>query len=98
MNQATSDHHGANSAQPTKHKSVWLAVVLNCLLPGLGLAYLGRWTWALVNFLLVQLLVVGCVWIGGKYEPSIVEHIHWVVMVLMVGSGSLAHRFALAQS
>ena len=93
MNQATSDHHGAGSAENTRHKFVWLAVVLNCLLPGLGLAYLGRWTWALANFLIVQLIVVGCM-----YEPTIVEHIHWVLLVLMVGSGSLAHRVALTES
>ncbi len=66
----------------------WLAVGLNVLLPGLGLLYLARWRWALANFLVVQGIVAACFLVA---EPTILEHIHWVFLILMVGSGAVAH-------
>ena len=32
-----------------KMKKPWLAYLLNVLLPGAGLAYLGKWGWAVMN-------------------------------------------------
>ena len=89
--------HRDSSARHSSTRSgkIALAVALNCLLPGLGLAYLGKWWLAMANFLTVQLVVVGCLVVG---EPTIVEHIHWVLMIVIVGSGALAHAVAKSPS
>lgn len=76
-------------------KNTILATVLNTVLPGAGFAYLGRWKWALINFLIVQAIIVGCIMFPP--DPKIVEHILWLVLVLGVGSGSLAHTAARMQ-
>ncbi len=69
----------------------WPAVAMNVLLPGLGLAYLGKWRFAAANFIVVTLIVAVCFLIP---EPTIVEHIHWVFLILLVGSGAVAHALA----
>jgi hypothetical protein len=78
---------------PTRPKTA-LAVALNCLVPGSGLAYLGRWSLAIANFVIVLVVVVGCF---VANDPTLMEHIHWVLMVLVVGSGALAHGVAKSQ-
>ncbi len=37
-------------------KKPWVAFLLNFLLPGAGLAYLGKWGWAVLNFAAVLIL------------------------------------------
>src|SRR5579871_5322494 len=37
-------------------KKPWVAFLLNFLLPGAGLAYLGKWGWAVFNFVVVLIL------------------------------------------
>ena len=49
----------------------------------------------LVNFLVVQALVIGC-YVAN--DPTIMEHIHWVFLVVIVGSGALAHGVAKSQT
>jgi hypothetical protein len=83
----------AATSPEARTKNVLLAVALNCLVPGLGLAYLGRWWMAFVNFLIVQAIVIGPI---VAKESTIIEHIHWVLMVAIVGSGALAHGVATA--
>src|SRR5690349_18140493 len=37
-------------------KKPWVAFLLSFLLPGAGLAYLGKWGWAVLNFVTVLIL------------------------------------------
>ena len=85
--------NNANTETRASHKNVVLATVLKAILPGVGLAYLGKWKWAVVNFVIAQAVVVGAIYADEK----LVEHIHWVVLVLVVGSGSIAHTAAKRQ-
>lgn len=83
-----------DQSQQKPRKNTVLATVLNAALPGVGFAYLGRWKWAIINFVVVQAIIVGAVYAN---EPAVVEHIHWIILVLAVGSGSLAHTAAKMQ-
>lgn len=72
-------------------KTAWTAMMLNAFFPGLGLLYLGHRKFAFWNaFVGYTLLVTLLIW----NEPKIMEHIHWFVMVVVVGSMSLARAFA----
>lgn len=84
----------SDESPPKPRKNIVLATVLNAVLPGAGFAYLRRWKWAIINFVVVQTIIVGAVLTN---EPTMVEHIHWIVLVLAVGSGSLAHTAARLQ-
>lgn len=91
-------HKSSTMAQPDstrRRKHGWLAVGLNCILPGAGLAYLGLWRRAIINFGVIQLIVVCSFAIG---DPKIIEHIHWVLMAVIVWSGAIAHQAAKAQA
>ncbi len=72
-------------------KKPWLAFALN-LIPGVGLAYLGRWGWAALNFVVVQAVLVGAFLL--EPIPDIREHFHWLMLVLAALSAGLAHRVA----
>jgi hypothetical protein len=74
-------------------KKPWLAFVFSLLIPGAGLAYLGKWKWALLNFVLVQVPILLIVL---KPIPSLNEHIHYILLALAAGSAGVAH--AVAQS
>jgi hypothetical protein len=98
MHSPPAEHQRDADAEPapsTEPKNAALAVALNCLVPGLGLAYLGRWWMALANLLVGSALVFGPYF---AHDPTIIEHIHWVVMVVVVGSGALAHGVAKSPS
>ena len=77
--------------QRSTGKNTSLATILNFFIPGLGLAYLGRTSLAVGNFLAVAVVLVACFVLN---DPAITEHIHWVFMVLMVGSAGVAHGVA----
>jgi hypothetical protein len=71
-------------------KKPWLAFILNFLLAGAGLAYLGMWLWGIVNLLVALALGVGIVF----YVPASQQS--WLEIVLPVVNGVLAQ--AIAQS
>ena len=71
-------------------KKPWLAFLLNFLLAGAGIAYLGKWGWAFVNLILVVALAV----VLTRFVPS--EQLGWVYMAVPVVNGVLAQ--SLAQS
>ena len=74
-------------------KKPWLAFVLSLFIPGAGLAYLGKWLFAVLNFALVQAVLLGIV----VTEPDriIIEHIHYVVLGFAGASAGAAHAVAL---
>ncbi|HUO33696.1 MAG TPA: hypothetical protein VMU43_01775 [Candidatus Acidoferrum sp.] len=68
-------------------KKPWLAFLLSLLIVGAGLAYLGKWGWAAINFF-------GAVAIGvllALYSPGSVS---WAGIVIPVGSASVAMSIA----
>lgn len=91
MSNAATEHREAGANLAVRPRNKLLAVAINCIVPGLGLAYLGHWRWAAINFFVVLTVLLACVWWS---EPILMEHIHWVMMVLVVGSGSVARSVA----
>jgi hypothetical protein len=71
-------------------KKPWLAFILNFLLAGAGLAYLGMWAWGVVNLIGVVLLGIGLT----EIVPA--SQLDWVYIALPVINGVLAQ--SLAQS
>ena len=73
-------------------KKPWLAGVLSVVLPGAGLVYLGKWLPGLVNFALVQALLMILIFAFG--DAQVVEHIHYVFLAAAAASGGYAHAVA----
>lgn len=71
-------------------KKPWLAFLLNFLLVGAGLAYLGMSAWGVVN--LIFALALGVVLVS--YVPA--SQLGWIEIVLPVANGVLAQ--AITQS
>ena len=92
-----SSHTKQHDSEPAgrSHGMVILATILSFFVPGLGLALLGRWSMAAANIILATTVVAGC-WFGQN--PTIIEHIHWVVFVVMIGSAAIAHGVATSPS
>ena len=72
----------------------WLAFLLSFILPGAGLAYVGSWFAALVNFGVVHLILLGIVF--AIDVPFLQEQLHYVFLVLAAGSAGYAHSVAVA--
>jgi hypothetical protein len=72
-------------------KSRWLAFLLSFVLPGAGLAYLGNWRLGAVNLVVAILFPL---FVATTMSDVIVEHIHYVFLVIAVGSGAFAHAKA----
>jgi TM2 domain-containing membrane protein YozV len=72
------------------NKKPWVAFILSFLLPGAGLAYLGKWGWGLLN--LVSVIVVGAAVTPFNLDPSIISAIG---MGLAAGSAALAKSLAV---
>lgn len=70
-------------------KKPWVAFVLSLLLPGAGLCYLDRWSWGVLNFLVVQAVLVGLVL--APLGSEVFEYFHYVLLVLAAGSAGIAH-------
>lgn len=70
----------------------WLASLLNFCFPGFGLLYLRRWKSALLNFGIVQVILIGLFF--GFGESTLVEHIHYVFLALAAASAGYAHGVA----
>ena len=70
----------------------WMAFVLNFVVPGAGLVYLGRWWQGIANAVLVLGILLALFF--GYGESALVEHIHWVFLALMAASGGYAHGVA----
>jgi len=68
-------------------KKPWLAFLLSFLLVGAGLAYLGKWGWAAINFFGV--IAAGV--IINRYSP---DSLSWVGPAMAASSGSIAMTVA----
>lgn len=78
-----------------RNKSPLIAGILNFIVPGSGLLYIGRKRDALINFLLVNvtLLILTVV----VAEPTLMEHVHWLFLGLAALSAGYAHGAAVSQ-
>ena len=80
MNQFTRHH-----SRELPGKARQQAILFNCLFPGMGFIYLGKWKLGCINTFAGLSILVGCLLLN---EPKLMEHIHWVILVVIVGSGS----------
>ncbi|HMX43064.1 MAG TPA: hypothetical protein PKB12_05040 [Elusimicrobiota bacterium] len=73
-------------------KKPWLAFTLSFLLPGAGLAYLGKWKWAAVNLGFV--LSIGV--LSGMFlsEDLLNHYARFIAIGLGAGSAGLAQSLA----
>jgi hypothetical protein len=73
-------------------KRTSVAFLLNFLLPGAGLAYLGKWKWAIINLAIV--LLVGILATFLLPEDIFDRYIRYVAFGCAGGSGGLAQQLA----
>jgi hypothetical protein len=73
-------------------KNPWYAFALSLIVPGAGLAYCHKWTWAVGNLALVTLAIAAVVFF---FPDSVVyNHIHYLIVALAAGSAGFAHAVA----
>jgi hypothetical protein len=65
-----------------------VAFTLSFLLPGAGLAYLGKWKWALINLGIVLLVGVAAAFLFS--EQTLHQYGHYIAIGCSGGSGGLA--------
>jgi hypothetical protein len=70
-----------------------VAFLLSFLLPGAGLAYLGKWKWAVINLAVV--LLVGILAAFLLPEDIFDRYIRYVAIGCSGGSGGLAQQLAV---
>jgi TM2 domain-containing membrane protein YozV len=74
-------------------KKPFVALLLSILLPGAGLAYLGRWKWGLINLAVVLAVGVGMAYL---LSDDVFDRISTGVAAgLAGGSGALARQLAI---
>jgi hypothetical protein len=73
-------------------KKPWLAFLFSLIIPGAGLAYLGKWKSAALNFVLVQAVILVVLL---KPVQQLSEHFHYIVLALHAASAGVAHAVAL---
>ena len=74
-------------------KKPFVAFLLSFLLPGAGLAYLGKWKWAIINFILV--LLVGVLAAFLLPDDIFDRYMRFIALGCSVGSGGLAQQLAV---
>ena len=79
----------------SRTKKPLIAGILNFILPGLGLLYIGHKKGALINFVLVNVILVLVTFVFA--DPQIVEHVHWVFLGLAALSAGYAHGVAVSE-
>lgn len=71
-------------------KSPRIAAVLNFLIPGAGMLYIGHQRLAVANFL----VAVAVPWIWLSLVVDGVENVHYVILGIAAGSAGFAHALA----
>ena len=72
-----------------KHPAI--ATLLNFVIPGAGLWYLGYRGWGMLNLLVATAIVLGtATLVPGLFN----EHMHYVIFAVAAGSAGLAHSMA----
>ena len=65
--------------------------MLNFIIPGAGLWYLGRPLWGLMNFIIVTVVGFGIAVVAPQFFN---ESLHYIIVTFAAGSGGLAHAVA----
>jgi hypothetical protein len=73
-------------------KKPTVAFILSFLLPGAGLAYLGKWKWGLINLGIVLLVGVAAALVLS--EKTLYQYGQYIAVGLGGGSGALAQPLA----
>jgi len=73
-------------------KKPFVAFILSFLLPGAGLAYLGKWKWAAINLGFV--LLIGLIAAFALPDDVFDHYSHLIAVGLGGGSGGLAQTLA----
>ena len=76
-------------------KKALTAGILNFILPGLGLLYLGYRRAAAINFALVNVILI--VFTVGFADPTLIEHVHYLFLGLAALSAGYAHGVAVSK-
>lgn len=76
-------------------KRPFTAGVLSLVVPGMGLLYLGYKKAALVNFVLVNILLIAFTVLWG--DPQLLEHVHYLFLGLAALSAGYAHGVATSK-
>ena len=71
----------------------WIACFISFVLPGAGLAYLGNWRMAAINFLLVIGILTTAI-VAFPDRETLSEYFHYLMLVLSAASGGFAHAYA----
>jgi len=77
---------------PDQKKKPFVAFTLSFFLPGAGLAYLGKWKWAIINFLVVLLVGVAAAFLLP--EDRVDEYMQYLAIGCAGGSAGIAHAMA----
>jgi hypothetical protein len=85
------DENSRRNIQEIEMKKPWLAALLSFLIVGLGLAYLGKWGWAALNFF----GVIAVALIVNRYSP---DSLSWIGPALGATSASIAFHVAKAMN
>jgi hypothetical protein len=73
-------------------KKPFVAFLLSFLLPGAGLAYLGKWKWAFINFGVV--ILIGVVAVFALSDATIRNYGSYLGIGCAAGSAGLARAVA----
>lgn len=73
-------------------KKPMVAFLLSFILPGAGLAYLGKWTWAFINLGVAILVGVGAMVLLS--EALLYQYGRYIGIAVGGGSAGLAHTLA----
>lgn len=71
----------------------WLAFVLSFVVPGAGLAYIGRWRHGLINFAIATTVLIATLALWGD-QPAVRDHFHYLPLILAAASAGYAHARA----
>jgi TM2 domain-containing membrane protein YozV len=77
-------------------KKPFVAFLLSFLLPGAGLAYLGKWKWAIFNLLAV--LAIGVLFALALPDQVFEQYSHLIAVGCSSGSAALARVLAMQQN
>ncbi|HUS38908.1 MAG: hypothetical protein WBF93_07210 [Pirellulales bacterium] len=80
-----------DNAQADSPKNAWVAAALSFILPGAGLTYLGKPGAAAINLLVAIVLTAAALLVAPQ---EVVDHVHYLYLVIAVGSGAWAHATA----
>ena len=76
------------------NKKPQVAFILSFFVPGAGLVYLDKWSWGLLNFAVVNAMILLLVMLPLGSE--VFEYFHYVLLMLAAASAGIAHAVATA--